>query len=79
MQQGAQALGGLGREGRIRRVGHGRAVLQGLQAALVEGMQGIEDGLVVATKFPGNVGRAFATRTGKQHLAAAQHKGVLGA
>ena len=64
MEQGPQALGGLRREGRIRLVGERRAVLQGVQSAVVEGMQGIEHRLVVAAEFLRNAGRAFAASAG---------------
>jgi hypothetical protein len=60
-------------------MGQGGTVLQGIQAALVEGMQGIEHRLVVAAQLVGNLGSTFAASAGKQHLAAAQHKGILGA
>ena len=79
MQEGAQALGGLGGEGRVRLVGQRGAVLQGAQSPFVEGMQGIEHRLVVAAQFVGDVGRAFAAGAGQEHLAAAHDKGIGGA
>ena len=79
MEQGPQALGGLGREGGVRRVRQRGTVLQGVEPAFVESMQGIEYRLVVAAELLGDARSAFAASTGEQDLAAAQHEGIAGA
>jgi hypothetical protein len=79
MEQGAEAVRLVGREGGVGGMGPRGAALERRQSVLVEGMQRIEYGLVVAAQMLGNLGRPLAPCAGEQNLAAPQHKRIGGA
>ncbi len=78
MEQSAQALRRVSREGGVGGVGPRGAARQSRQSVLVEGMERIEHGLVVAAQMVGDLGRPLAPCAGEQHLAAPQHKRLGG-
>ena len=57
-------------------LGHAGAGHQGLQPGLVEGMDGIKDGIGIAVQLGRNPRGPLAIGAGEQNLAAAQHESV---
>ena len=75
MQEGAEALKRVCVETGVDGMGTGGARLEGLEAALIEVMDGVADGLVIAAQSASNGGRGLSFGAGEKHLAAAQGKG----
>ncbi len=59
-------------------VGTRGARLEGVDAALMEVVDGVADGLIIAAQRASNGGSGLALGAGEEHLAAAQGKGGRG-
>jgi hypothetical protein len=60
-------------------VGTPRTRPQGVQSSAIEGVDRVPHGLVIAAQMLGNGDGAFASRTGQQDLAPAEHERIGGA
>lgn len=77
MQQRAQLLAPDGREDRVRRLmRRGRAARYGCDSLGIACLEGIADGLIVATQGLGDQPGVLAPHAGQEHLAAPQDKGL---
>jgi hypothetical protein len=76
MEQGAQARGRVCGEGGVGGLGPRGAALEGIHPPCVEGMQGIQHGLVVAAEVLGDLRGALAASAFEEDLAATQDEGI---
>jgi hypothetical protein len=79
MGEGAQAVGGGIVKGGGAAMGAGGTGSQGLHPGLIEGMDGVTDGLVIAAEGVGDPRDALLSRGGEEDLAATQREGMGGA
>jgi hypothetical protein len=79
MQDRPQPLCSRRIEGYMNGVWPGRSGLQGIQAGIVEGVDGVQGGIGITAQVGSDLRGPLAAGTGQQDLAAAHHEGVTGA